>query len=171
MQQHRVDPKLEVNGAYLMGVINSLNENDVRPYREKHGLATIDPNHWYPASQIVAFYDDLEQAPNGMFNLVAIGMNVVASIEYPPHVRTMQDALTVAQQMHYAGWRNGHPGDLKVTLLNDRHVRLVFDNLPLPADLVYGLCYGMVKRFLPENYNITVRQQVDGNIYTYDLTW
>ncbi|MDX1995009.1 MAG: hypothetical protein SF029_21690 [bacterium] len=167
----KVDPKLEVNGQYLLGVIGSLNEDDVRPYREKHNLSVIEPDKWYSAHQIVAFYNDLLQAPNGMFNLVAIGMNIVKYIEYPPQVRTMSDALAIATQMHYGGWRNGHPGDLIVEQPDAHHVRFTFVNLPLPSDLVYGICYGMVKRFAPSSADIKVERVEDGDRIVYNLQW
>ncbi|MDX2162344.1 MAG: hypothetical protein SF162_13540 [bacterium] len=166
-----VDPKLEVNGQYLLGIIGSMNEDDVRPYREKHGLNHIDPAQYYSAQKVINFYDDLEHAPGGMFNLVAVGMNIVAHMQYPPHLKTVQDILPLVTQMHYAGWRGAHPGDLLVDNLSDTHVRFTFVGLPLPSDLVYGLCYGLIKRFTPPGSTIRVhRTQADDRI-SYDLDW
>lgn len=165
------DKNLEVNGQYLLGIIGSLQEDEVKPYREKHGLTEIDPNEWYSAGQVFNFYNDIANAPNGMFNLVAIGLNVVKSMEFPPHVRTMSDALKMAREMHYAAWRNGMPGDLKVEQFDENHVRFTFENLPLPNDLIYGLCYGMVKRFAPPGANIAVVNEVRDNALIYNMTW
>lgn len=167
----KVPPSLEVNGAYLLGIIGSLSEDDVRPYREKHGLTYIEADKWYSAQQVSDFYYDLEQAPNGMFNLVAIGVNVADKVVYPPEVRTMDDALALAPQMHYAGWRNGHPGDIQVERFGPKHVRFIFTDLPLPIDLVYGLCYGLVKRFSPPGTRIRAEQHEQGNAKIYDLEW
>jgi hypothetical protein len=171
MQSVQVDSQLEVNGAYLLGIINSMNEEDVKPFRERHGLTEIDPNKWYPASQVVNFYHDIANAPNGMFNLVAVGINVTQQIEYPPHVKTLADALAVAQQMHHAAWRGGKPSELIVEMPSERHARLTFHNLPLPPDLVYGICFGLVKRFSPPDTHFYVTQDIKDRVYTYDLTW
>jgi len=162
---------LEVNGAYLMGTINSLNEVNVRPFREKHGLTVIEPDQWYPAQQIIDFYDDIETNGGGMFDLVAIGMNIVKHIEYPPGVDTLEQAMGMAQEMHYGGWRNGEPGTLDVKFLSDNHLRLTFEDLPLPIDLIYGLCYGTVKRFAGQSRKIRVQRKDEGNKYVFDLEW
>ncbi len=167
----KVPAGLEVSGAYLLGIIGSLNEEDVRPYREKHGLTHIEADKWYSAQQVSDFYYDLEEAPNGLFNLVAIGINVAETVTYPPEVKTMEDALAIAPQMHYGGWRNGHPGDIEVEHLGPNHVRFIFTDLPLPTDLVYGLCYGMVKRFSPPDTPIRVARREQENAKIYDLQW
>jgi hypothetical protein len=171
MEATGYDPKLEVNGAYLLGIINSINEENIKPFREHHQLMEIDPNQWYPASQVVAFYNDIANAPGGMFDLVAIGINVTMKVEYPPQVKTLQDAISIAPQMHYAAWRGGSPGELDVQMVSDRHVHFAFHDLPLPADLVYGLCFGMVKRFLPPGTHFRVVQNIEENSYIYDLSW
>lgn len=171
MQITGYDPNLEVNGAYLLGVIGSLNEDDVRPFRERHNLTTIDPNRWYPVKQVVNFYEDIANAPGGTFNLVAVGMNVSLQMEYPPHVKTLDDVLAIAQQMHYNAWRGGHPGDLEIELIDAHHARFTFRNLPLPADLVYGLCFGMLKRFSPPGTHFKVACDIQEGVYIYDLSW
>ncbi len=46
-----------------------------------------------------------------------------------------------------------------------------FVDLLLPAELVYGLCYGMVKRFVADSSEICVIQDVKGSTYDYNLMW
>lgn len=171
MEVTAYDPKLEVNGAYLLGIINSINEENIKPFRERHQLMQIDPNKWYPAKQVVDFYNDIANAPGGMFDLVAIGINVTMQVEYPPHVKTLQDAISIAPQMHYGAWRGGSPGEMDVQMIGDRQVRFAFHDLPLPADLVYGLCFGLVKRFLPPKTHFRVIQEIKDNTYIYNLSW
>jgi len=166
----KVSPRMQVNGAYMMGVIDSLEEVHVRPFREKHGLTEIDPQQWYPAQQIVDFYADIEKNGN-MFDLIAIGMKAVEHVEYPPQVDTLEKALGMATEMHKGGWRDGNPGELLVEFIGDRHVRLTFEDLPLPIDLVYGLCYGTIKRFAPSGSIITVRREKIDDAYLFDLQW
>ena len=163
--------KIEVNGAYLMGIINSMNEENVQPYREKYNLTDIQPDKWYSGLKVIDFYDDIENNMGGMFDLVAIGMNIVKYIEFPPEVDNVKAAMMMSKEMHYGAWRNGHPGTMDVQFPADQHIRLIYENLPLPIDLVYGLCYGAVKRFVESPSNIRVERQQEGNKYTFDIKW
>lgn len=165
------DRKLELNGGYLLGIIGSINEDEVRPFREKHGLTHIDPNQWYPVDQVVAFIDDLNNSEDGMFNLIAVGMNIAAHIDFPPKVKTIHDVMRVSEQMHKQGWRNGDPGTHHVELVGERSARFTFERLPLPADFFYGLCYGLLKRFAPADASFQVTSAVDGSRYVYQLEW
>ena len=171
MSAKRVSPRLEINGAYLLGVIGSINEHSVKEIRTRYGLDNIEPDRWYPAQKVVDFYYEIEHKTGGMFDLVAIGINVVKNIEYPPGVETMQQALGIANEMHRGGWRGADPGDMDIEIIADHHVRFTFVDLPLPVDLIYGICYGMVKRFAGQSKEITVRRKVNGNQYIFDLQW
>ena len=154
-----------------MGIINSLNEENVQPIREKYGLTNIQPDEWYPGLKVIDFYHDIEQNMGGMFDLVAIGMNIAKHIEFPPQVDNMKAAMHMSQEMHYGAWRNGDPGSMDVEYPGDRHIRLIYENLPLPVDLVYGLCYGAVKRFAGQSSNIRVQRKEQGNKFIFDLEW
>ncbi len=162
---------MEVNGAYLLGLINSLNEEDVKPFRERHHLTEIDAEKWYPAQQVIDFYNDIANAPGGMFNLIAIGINVVMQLPYPPSVKTLQDAIAAADAINRGAWRGGDAPELKIEMLDERHVRFRFRNVPFPTDLIYGLCFGLVKRFSPPNTHFYVTQTTEEDTYIYNLSW
>lgn len=170
MSRKTLPKEMEVNGAYLMGIIDSIEEESVRPLREKYGLTNIEPDKWYSAQQVVDFHQDI--AENGqLFDLVALGVSAVNRIQYPPGTDTLEKLLPMMTTMHQMGWRNGDPGTLNVKLVSPHHVHMVFENQPLPIDLVYGLCYGVVKRFTPDGSDIVVTQKQEGEQYIFDLKW
>jgi hypothetical protein len=170
MVANAMNTHFEVSGAYLLGLADAA-EWDIQHLRADYGLDTIAVERWYPAQDVIDFYAAVGSRAGGDFDLVDIGRNIVKHINYPPHVRTITDALEMAEAMHHAGWRNGNPGELKVEHLSDAHVRMIFCDLPLPVDLVYGMCEAMVRRFVPRARNIIVERIEYGPMYIFDMRW
>jgi len=162
---------LEVNGAYLLGIVEAVKNDIICNLLARYGLDFIEPGHWYPAEDVIRFYEALAARPAGGFDLVQIGKHIIANLTYPPEVETMGHALAVAKQMHRAAWRGGDPGSLQTRVLSDKHVCFYFEGLPLPPDLIYGICYGMIERFNPAARTIVVRQVQQGDCMSFDMRW
>ncbi len=164
-------PHLEVSGHYLVGLDDVPLPTTVATLRRDYGLHCINHQAWYPADTVLSFYEAVGADEAGAFDLVTIGRRVAETLPYPSYIQTLHDALTIAPDLHRAAWRGGYPGELTVRRLGERHTQLVFCDLPLPVDLVYGLCYGMVERFVPRTDEINVQRIARGNRYIFDVRW
>jgi hypothetical protein len=171
MTPKRVSPRLEIAGIFLKGVMGSMIEDSVAPLRKKYDLDDIDPNKWYPAQKVVDFFDEVSRQ-GGMLDLVAIGMNIGKSMPFAPEVDSVKKALEITNEVVLRLWRGAeYPGRITMEFVTDRHLHLTFTNDPLPIDLIYGSFYSVIRKFAPEDADITVRRRVEGDTYIFDLRW
>jgi hypothetical protein len=167
----RRNTALEVHGSYLLGIVGTVDNETIHRLRTTYQLMDIEADRWYPADDVIGFYQALQAQPAGMFDLVEIGKAIVEKLEYPPEVETMADALAIAEQMHMAAWRGGDPGNMRMQILGERHISFRFERSLLPSDLVYGICYGLIQRFNPDARNIVVMQMQHRDTLIYELHW
>jgi hypothetical protein len=161
----------QISGHYLIGLDHTPLPTAITRLRHDFGLHHINPTAWYPAEAVLGFYAEVGADEAGAFDLVEIGRNITHSLPFPAHIHTLYDALAAAPNIHRAAWQGGDPGELAVRTLGERHVQMVFCDLPLPVDLVYGLCYGMIERFAPDTDDINVQRVARGRRYIFDLRW
>ncbi len=165
------DAETEIQGRRLKGILFGMNMDAVRPLLVKYRLDTIEDEHWYRLQDVLDFFTELENTPSTMFDLVALGMKVSEVAAFPPELDTLMKVMTAMSQLHTIGYRNGDPGEVRVEVVGDRHIRLHV-RAPMPADLIYGIYYGTARRFPPPGGNLVVRREViapDQGIY--DISW
>ena len=119
---------------------------------------------------MVNFMTDLQQAPGGMFNLVAIGMNIAMMVPLPEDVKTVEDTLNFMPTTMALFYRHGQGGSVKVTKIGERHIHLSWYT-PFPHDVMYGAVYGAIKRVAPKHSNLIVRRETKGATCLYDISW
>lgn len=165
------DQDIEIIGGFIIGMTGSLQHAIIEPYLRGHGFTNIDPNAWYSLQEVLDFFSDLYYAPNAMFNLVAIGMNGGRNSPLPPNITTYEKLLSTADEVIHSGYRNGKPGFIRTEQLGPRHFRLTQQS-PYPADLYYGVWYGLGKRFLPKGSPLVIqRSEVDPVTTLFDIQW
>jgi hypothetical protein len=171
MTRKTFEPGHEVSGSMLLGIIGSINETAIRPIREKHGLQHIEPDAWYSVQQVHDFFNDLEESPDSMFNLVSVGMELGKRIPFPPEIKTIEQAFGMFNKGNRATVRGGEGTHVETSFLDEHHIVVTVTNAIAPPDVMYGISYAVVKRFVPPGSEIVVEQEKTGDTIRYDIRW
>lgn len=143
------DPNAEIIGQNLMAFINCVQHESIAPILDKHNLANIEAENWYPLQAWLDVLSDISEQGSAMFDFVSIGMAISESAVLPPEVDQLPFEVFIlglndAYQMQH---RNGDVGSIEVEKVEDRHVKITVQ-VPYPDDLEYGAAYGFARRFL-----------------------
>jgi hypothetical protein len=153
------DPDSEVIGQQMLAFVQCVNQAEIMPYLEKHGLATIIPDKWYPLQSWLDVLRDLssDRGGNAMFDLVSIGMKLVDTSVSPPGAEQIpfDEALGMVNAVNRLNHRNGDIGEYIIERVGDQHVQVIA-RVPYPDDFLYGMFYGGTRRFLPPGTRFTV---------------
>jgi len=176
------DPNTEVNGYSMLGFIQCLRKEEIRPYLEMRGLDNIDPEGWYPLQSWLDVLSDLAEKRPGqsMFDFVAVGMKVLEMTHFPPGFETLSlPKMLAAGNEAYAKvqHRGGDAGEVVLEVIDPHHcVQKV--RAPYPDDFWYGIFYGFCRRYLPPGTHFTVyydenmpRREQGGEQTLIHITW
>lgn len=164
----KCEPQVEVRGEVLLGLIHSLQSDDIAPYVQKYGLTNVKEGQWYRIELFLNLLNDLTADVNSIPNFVAIGLYAAENAYMPPELGqpTFEDML-IHWDDHYQGnHRNGNIGHKIAEKIDDTHYKMTVDHGIYPDDLEYGVLYGFAKRFLPRGTFFTVRY--DENVQRLD---
>lgn len=154
------DPATEFNGTSVMAFITNIQHEDIAEILEKHGLSEIDPNEWYLLQKVLDVFSDIaERAENTSVNFVSLGIAAaVNGLEtLPPQVKSLplMDFLTLYGNVYPTRFRNGNPGTITATKIDDTHMQ-IDAKIPMPDDTLYGVIYGYTRHFRAEGQRFTL---------------
>ncbi|MEP7286550.1 MAG: hypothetical protein ABI947_12365 [Chloroflexota bacterium] len=150
-------PDAEVFGGALLGVIENIRADEIRPYLQKYNLESLDANRWYPEQLILDFQRAIvESRVNSTDNLVAMGMKGIDSAKLPPEVKTIEQALNALSTMFHTIHRNIPPEETLTVVESKPNFILLVENTALADDILYGYLWGIVKRYRPANASFSV---------------
>jgi hypothetical protein len=180
MQNHTIDPTIELNGDTTYAFLSSINASEFAHILEKHGLNDIDRTQWYPLHKVLEVLSDIAHANNATTNLVSIGMAAVANAALPPGIEkiTPEAFFKQYEQVYPTRHRNGSPGTVTATMVGDHKMHVILDaGVPYPDDTMYGVFYAYM-RLLDTHGGFTVaypkdrpRKAEGGSETVYELTW
>lgn len=163
-------PETEVIGSLLVMFTENLRAEDIQPVLRKHNLEKVDPTRWYSQQLVLDILHDIE----GQFSfeeLVAIGMKGSEVAPIPPQVNSIEAVLQAFNGIYQGSTRNMAEGEgLFAERLGDRHYRLV-GNTPVPAFVMYGAAYGLVKRFRQPGDHPKVYLVDEGTPFVIEVKW
>lgn len=166
-----------VSGQAVIAFIECSNRSDIWDILEQHGLIEIDPKQWYMQQKWLDVLRDITSDTNGMFNLVSIGMKIAETAPLPPHVNSIETALTSMNEHYHISHQNEDVGGMEVEITGKRYITIT-SWTPYPDDFEYGVIYGMARQFLPRDSNLVVRhsehhdcRKHGGRSCTYHVTW
>ena len=163
--------QLQISGHYLASLNNIPVPSWIAKLRDTYGLRQINPVSWYPAHDVISFFAEIGADEAGSFDLVDIGRKMSHAMPLPAYITSGYDALAELPYYHTSLWRGGNPGQLEVKVLSDHHMQLHYCDQPLPVDLIYGICYGLVERFAENAENINVQRVARGRRCNFDIRW
>ncbi len=109
----------------------------------KHNI-DLEQDVWHPQQQILDAYREISELGN--FDLIALGMRIPDALPFPPHIDSVETALSSLDEAYHMNHRGGDIGEYVFEKTGDRSGKVICCN-PYPSDLDYGLIYRMVKKF------------------------
>jgi hypothetical protein len=171
-----LDPKVEVKGAAVLATLQGIDPELIRPVAEKFGLVDIHSEGWYPQQAWLDTLKTLDQTfVGGALDLVAVGMEIPKTADWPAEVDTFEAALFSIDEAYHMNHRHGEIGHYKAKRINDEQIDVICDN-PYPCYFDYGIIYGVALRFGPEvgftviHDESTCRKKGDAAC-VYHVTW
>jgi len=176
------DPKAEVNGYSMLGFIQCLRKEEIRPYLMKHGLAEIDPAGWYPVQAWLDVMSDLaeDRPKQALFDFVAAGMKVAETTRFPSEFNSLPlpKIFEIGNENYRAvQHRGGDAGEIILEIVRSTHLIQKL-RTPYPDDVWYGLFHGICRRFLPPGIRFalhydedTLRRDQGGEWTLIHITW
>lgn len=172
------DPNAEVIGMAINAVVAAMGD-EVLPVLEKHSLANVDPNAWYPQQKFLDFFADIAQQKtlNTMFDLINIGMKIPENILLPPEMQSIPAIMQAMDMTYQMNHRNGDVGHWHCNIIDERTIEMTAEK-PYPDDFDYGAMYSFARRLAPPDGNVKIVRDESkpirkngGRSTTYLITW
>ncbi len=173
---------VEVNGQTVMAVVNGVSEL----YKEKmlnvlakHGIIEPLPNVWYKQEAWLKAFDEISQSI-GIYTLFSIGKSIPESADFPPDIRTLEDALRSIDVAYHMNHRGGEIGHYTLTYYDDKERKAIMEcNNPYPCHFDRGIILSITRRFRPKDsiiqdvvLDLSKQGRLDGgDTSTYVITW
>jgi hypothetical protein len=172
---HTTIRRAESSGALLQVFFLSIQISEFQPVLDKYGIHAFEADQWYPMGLILDIFEEIQNSPNAMQNLVSIGMKVTETIDFRSRFATLEDLLEAMPQMEHEMHR-GNPSVWEVHRI-DAHTMEVIDRTVWPHDLEYGTLYGMAHlyqdqhSYFVERTDIAVDPKTGDETAVYVISW
>jgi hypothetical protein len=174
------DPNLEIGGHSARSLLESINRDNYFEILEKHGFTNIDPHAWYPVQDLLDVINDINERGGAMMDFVSIGVAAGANSILPPEIQalSLSEFFMAYGKVYQRIYRNGDAGEIQVKMVKGNHLAITLRGVPYPDDLMYGVFYGLARRFARDEEqftlaydNILSRRDNGGEYTTINLTW
>lgn len=175
------DPNTRVSGKFARAFLENLKSEEFYHILVFHQLASIDPEAWYPQTQVLECLKDIAYGTEGgMMNLVAFGMKVIDTAlqdQLSVEGMTIEEGLISFNDYYQMNHADGYAGDISVVVMGPKHVELV-SYTPYPDDAEFGMIYGLSRKVAPAGAHPIVKhldntecRKKGGQSCTYEITW
>lgn len=165
------DPNAEVIGRSMLSNFQNLHKDHFVPILQKHGITEIDPEGWYSQQMWLDILKEVtETSGDAIFDLVAVGMAVASLAPFPPQIDTIEKAFNALGKVYQGNHRNGYVGELVCESSEPGKV-VARMNSPYPNNFLYGVAYGIARRYVPQGKSPSVHRDVRDNVCYFTITW
>lgn len=161
-------PEAEILGlavkAFIAGMTDASN-----PIPARHGFdGEIDDDAWYPRKNYLAMINELAESTH-IIDLVTIGLQTSRFAPMPPHINSLESALETLNTSYHMGHRH-IPEDEGCTYKKiDERTHYLISRVPYPPNLEYGVIFGLVERFAPQDVRFSVYLEEEGDHPAYRI--
>lgn len=149
-------PEVQVDGRTVDGFLSCINSEEVAPFLEKHGIEAVNVEEWYALEDLLEVLRDIDQNEGAMMRMVSIGLAAADAVSDPRNAGAPLEAILERYDLlHQRLHRGGDVGSYEVEFVEPKHAVLLA-NLPYPRDLIYGMVYGVARRYAPEGSDFSV---------------
>jgi hypothetical protein len=149
-------PAVEVNGETVRAMIDGLSW--VAPKAKKilsaQGISDPQPGQWYSQQAWLNAFQEIADTlgPNALF---LIGYRILEAARFPPHIRTIEEALAAINVAYQMNHRGGEIGSYDYVATGPRSAKIVCRN-PYPSDFDRGIIQAVAHRFRPEFSHLAI---------------
>jgi hypothetical protein len=178
-QRQLFSPDHEIIGQNIMFFTDAIEGNNVKPFLEKHKIAHLDPEVWYPAQPLLDAFNEISETNSSMMDFVSLGMKAIETARFPEGIESVPlvESLGMMAASYALNQRGSNIGTITAEKVSDTHVKLSFV-LPWPDDIWYGCVYGYTRRFAPKGTRFKVHYDTDvrrcdegGKVTIIHVTW
>lgn len=145
----------QVIGQVMQAFLDNIHIEQIEPILRRHGLSEIHPDKWYAQQHFASLYREL--AEENDVSLVAIGVQTIETLNFPPEVNSIPSALQALQSLYQRIHRNIPTEEgWNITELEEGRIRVDF-NSPYADEAAYGYLYAIAQRFCPKGHEFAVR--------------
>jgi hypothetical protein len=161
-------PEAEVHGLAVKAFIAGMTDPS-NPIPARHGfVGEIDENAWYPRKDYLAMLNDLAEH-SYILDMVSVGLQISRYAPMPPHVNSIESVLQNLDNSYRMGHRNvAEDEGLAYQKIDERTYYIVSRNPYLP-NLEYGVIFGLVERFAPQDIRFSVYLEEEGEYPAYRI--
>lgn len=154
----------ELNGNTALAFLKNIRHDNIVDILKKHGMDNIDPTAWYPLQSVLNIMNDIYESSDASTNFVSIGIAAaqLGIDNLPPQMAnaTLEQLLMAYPAVYQQRHRGGDPGEIAVKKVDDSHY-IITMRVPYPDDVFYGVMYGYVRHFCPQNKRFSLRYDPD----------
>src|SRR5690349_10378143 len=108
--QLSIDPSTQVSGDFMLALVECTKKDKIAAVLSMNQLHAIHSHLWYPARQLAEILTDISLARGGAHDLVSIGMKIPETIQMPPDIYNIGDALMRWNEIYQWNFKNGDAG-------------------------------------------------------------
>jgi hypothetical protein len=181
MKKYIATPGAEVIGSAMNNWFISVNRDDIYPVVQKtlheHGIRTLEEDQWYPHQlSLDIFHLICVQNADPGTNLFMLGVAYVDTARFPYEIVDARSVLMSLQTTYHLNIRNIPQAEgYQTNQLPNGHLQIM-DLNPFPHDTVFGLIWGITRRFRITEENATIQRTFlnlhdpDSDGAIYDIT-
>lgn len=158
------DAETELNGNTALAFLKNIRSTDITNILKKHAMDNIDPAAWYPLQNVLNVMNDIYESSDASTNFVSIGIAAaqLGIDSLPPQMAsaTLEQLLMAYPAVYQQRHQGGDAGELSVKKMNDDHYVITM-RVPYPDDVFYGVMYGYVRHFRPQDRRFSLRYDPD----------
>ncbi len=151
-------PEIKVGTLLMKGMLDGIDPDKLSVLFEKYGIPSNfqDGDFYYLQPYLDVMRDLSGGSVRGMFDFVAIGMRIVDNTPFPPEVDDIVGGFAFMNEAYHANLEGESEDEGWRTKVVDENYIVARQVSPFPSDLEYGVAYGIVKKFRPEDKEFTV---------------
>jgi hypothetical protein len=156
----------KILGLAVKALMEGLTE-EKSPLLDKYGFGgEIDESAWYLRKDYLAMVNELAESAR-IVDMVAIGLQVSRYVPMPPAIDSIESALQNLDVSYHVSHRNiAKDEGWKYQKIDERTHYLVSCN-PYPANIGYGIVFGLIERFAPPDTRFSVFMEEEGGYPAY----
>ena len=142
-------PNAEVNGETVLSIVDGMGifKPQAIDILSKNGINNPTAGQWYKQQDWLNSFKEISMKI-GVNTLFQIGLKIPENAQWPPQVKTIDQALGSIDVAYHMNHRQGEIGNYKFNVKGPKLGVMVCNN-PYPCDFDRGIIESVAKKFKP----------------------
>jgi len=147
-------PNVKVNRQTILALVNGMGSIGIFKKMaldalKTNGIELLKSQEWYPQQAWLNTFNYIakEMGPQTLFQ---IGKKVPENAKFPPHIKSLEEALNSIDVTHHLNHKDGEIGHYDSMFVNDSKAVIISNN-PYPCEFDRGIIEGICHKFKTKN--------------------